>query len=264
MKRRHFMLAALLSLVVGAVQADVLDDIKKKGSLLVGVSDDSPPFGQLDPKTRTVSGYDIDFAAAMAKRLGVKLVIKPITMADRIPVLQNGQVDMVVAAFTKNAERERQVDFSYGYFITGQKFVVKKGKVTNVEQLAKASIAAVKGTTGEKGVRKELPSANLVLVDDEPAMFRLLADGKVDAVTNDEPILAVLLSKMANKDQFEIPAISLSFDAYGVAVRKGEKRLLKEVNDGLVEMEKSGEAAKIFERWFGNMQVFRNFKISAS
>ncbi|WP_137935720.1 transporter substrate-binding domain-containing protein [Chitinivorax sp. B] len=260
MKYNSLVFSALF-LAAGVVHADALDDIKKKGTLLVGVSYESPPFGQLDPKSRTVSGYDIDFADGIAKKLGVKLVIKPIALADRLSVLQSQQVDMVAATFTKNVERERQVDFSFGYFITGQKFVVKKGRVSNVDQLTQATIAAVKGTTSEKQLRKELPHAKVVVVDTEPDMFKLLGEGKVDAVTNDEPNLAALLAKMPGKEQYEIAPVSISFDAYGIAVRKGEKRLLKEINDGLIDMEKNGEATKIFNRWFNTMPIYRTFKI---
>ncbi|MBB5019186.1 polar amino acid transport system substrate-binding protein [Chitinivorax tropicus] len=260
MKNQLCILSTLL-LITATAHADALDDIKQKGTLLVGVSYESPPFGQLDPKKQTVSGYDIDFADGIARKLGVKLVVKPIPLADRLTVLQNRQVDMVAATFTKNVERERVVDFSFGYFITGQKFVVKKGLVSNINQLANANIALVKGTTSETQLRKELPKAQVVAVSTEPEMFKLLSEGKVDAVTNDEPNLAVMLARMPNKAQFEIPQLAISFEAYGMAVRKGEKRLLKAINDGLVEMEQSGEATKIFDRWFNTLPIYRNFKI---
>lgn len=258
---------ALLSLAAISMpaMADDLDDIKKRGTLIVGVKDSTPNFGMLDPKARTISGYDIDFAAAIAKHLGVKLLAKAVESADRIPKLQSKDVDMVIATMSKNAEREKQVDFSEGYFVTGQKFVVKKGKVKNLEDLTKASIGTAKGSTSEKQLRKEMPSAKVVLFDDYDIAFHALGQGQLDAVSTDEPILAGLLNKMPNKTQFEIPDVSISIEVYGIAVRKGEKRLLKEVNDTLGAMEQSGEAQKVFDRWFGpqtNAPLMRTFKIT--
>jgi polar amino acid transport system substrate-binding protein len=246
--------------------ADDLDDIKKRGTLIVGVKDSTPPFGVLDVKSNTISGYDIDFAAAIAKRLGVKLLAKAVASSDRISRLQNKDVDMLIATMSKNAEREKQVDFSEGYFVTGQKFVVHKGKVKNLEDLTHAKIGTVKGSTSEKQLRKEMPSATVVLFDDYDIAFHALSQGQLDAVTTDEPILAGQLNKMPNKDQFEIPDVSISLEVYGIAVRKGEKRLQKEVNDTLVAMERSGEAQRVFDRWFGpqtSVPLMRTFKINA-
>ncbi|WP_137939506.1 transporter substrate-binding domain-containing protein [Chitinivorax sp. B] len=246
-----FLAAALFTATIPAM-ADDLDDIQKKGELVVGVKDSLPPFGVLDPKTRTVSGYDVDFAAAIAKRLNVKLLAKPVDSADRITWLKDKKVDMVIATFTKNAEREAQVDFSYGYFVTGQKFLTKAGRMKDLADIETAAIGTVKGSTSEKQVRKALPNANIMLFEDYPEAVKALSDGRLEAVTTDEPILAGLLNKMANRKQYEIPNVPISLETYGVAVRKGEKRLLKMVNDALLDMEKTGEASKIFERWFGH------------
>ncbi|MBV8656919.1 MAG: transporter substrate-binding domain-containing protein [Burkholderiales bacterium] len=266
MKFKHLLAACLcLSLFVPAL-ADDLDAIKKKGLLVVGVKDSTPPFGVRDVKTNTISGYDVDFALAIAKHMGVKVVVKAVESAERIPALQRHDVDMVIATMTKNAEREKQVDFSEGYFVTGQKFVVRKGKVNNVEDLTKATIGTATGSTSEKQLRRELPNANVVLFEDYAPAMAALSKGELDAVSTDEPILAGLLNKMPNKQNFEIPDVSISIEIYGVAVRKGETRLVKEVNDTLIGMEQSGEAAKIFNRWFGEntaTPLLRTFKIKA-
>lgn len=245
-------LLLVLSLAAaGLVQADDLDDIVKRGELVVGVKDALPPFGVLDQKTRTVSGYDVDFAAGIARRLNVKLLAKPVDSADRIPFLKDRKVDLVLATMTKNAEREAQIDFSYGYFVTGQKFLTKQGRMHDLVDLEKATLGTVKGSTSEKQVRKALPNASIVLFEDYPEAVKALTDGKLDAVTTDEPILAGLLNKLPNKKQYEIPNVPLSLEIYGVGMHKGEKRLQKAVNDALLDMEKTGEATKIFDRWFG-------------
>ncbi|PHV09615.1 hypothetical protein CSQ89_20710 [Chitinimonas sp. BJB300] len=153
------LIASLLCLAVLAPAfADDLDDIKKKNTLIVGVKDSTPPFGMVNPKTQKISGYDIDFAAAIAKHLGVGLTVKAVESNQRIPKLVSKDVDMIIATMTKNAEREKQVDFSYGYFITGQKFIVHKGKVNAIEHLTNAKIGTVTGSTSEKQLKRELPN----------------------------------------------------------------------------------------------------------
>ena len=87
----------------------------------------SPGFGFVDEKTREIVGYDVDFVKAIAKKLGVKLELKPVTSASRMPQLVEGNIDIIAATMTKNAERAKQIDFSYTYFFTGQKFIAKKG-----------------------------------------------------------------------------------------------------------------------------------------
>lgn len=258
---------ALLSLAAVSlpVVADDLDDIKKRGMLTVGVKDATPPFGVLDPKTRSYTGYDVDFAIAIAKHMGVKLQAKAVESAERENKLMGKDVDLIIATMTKTPDREKKIDFSEGYFVTGQKFVVRKGKVKNLEDLTRSTIGTVKGSTSEKGLRREMPNAKVVLFDDYDIAFHALGQGQLDAVSTDEPILAGQLSKMANKAQFEIPDVSISIEVYGVGIRKGEKRLQKEVNDTLVAMEQSGEAQRIFDKWFGPQSsnpMMRTFKIT--
>ncbi|MBC8018116.1 MAG: transporter substrate-binding domain-containing protein, partial [Verrucomicrobia bacterium] len=99
-----------------------------------------------------------------------------------------------------------------------------------------------------------------------PQAFLALQQGKVSAVTTDEAILAGILSKAPNKARFEIPNIQVSAEPYGLGMRKGDKNFVNFVNKTLLEMEKSGEAAKIFNKWFGSGTQFhlqRNFKIVA-
>lgn len=231
--------------------ADDLADIKKRGVLVVGVKDATPPFGMLDANKKTIAGYDVDFAIAVAQRLGVKVLVKGLLSAERIPALQEKRVDMIIATLSKNSERERQVDFSYGYFVTGQKFAVRKGRVKNLADLANMTIGSSAGSNSEKQLRQELPNAKVVLFTDYDLAFQALQDGQIDAVSTDEPILAGQLGKMATPQQFEIPDLPISLEIYGIAVRRGESRLLQQVNATLLNMEHSGEAARIFARWFG-------------
>lgn len=249
-----------------ALAGDTLADAKKKGVLVVGCKDSLPPFGYIDESSRRIVGYDIDFVNAIAKKMGVKVELKPVTSASRMPQLQEGHIDIIAATMTKNAERAKVIDFSHTYFFTGQKFITKKGSVKSLKDLEGKRIGTAKGSTSEQNVKKSIPSSTVLSFDDYPQAFLALQQGKVSAVTTDEAILAGILAKAPNKADFEIPNIQISDEPYGLGMRKGDTNFVNFVNKTIVEMEKSGEAAKIFEKWFGPSTQFhleRTFKITA-
>ena len=262
-----FMIMALTTITARAALAgDTLADAKKKGVLVVGCKDSLPPFGYIDEKSRQIVGYDIDFVNAIAKKMGVKVELKPVTSASRMPQLQEGHIDIIAATMTKNAERAKVIDFSHAYFLTGQKFITKKGSVRSLNDLEGKRIGTAKGSTSEQNVKKAIPTATVLSFDDYPQAFLALQQGKVAAVTTDEAILAGILAKAPNKTQFEIPSLQISDEPYGLGMRKGDTNFVNFVNKTILEMEKSGEAAKIFEKWFGSNTAFhldRTFKITA-
>ena len=262
-----FMVMALAAVSVkAAVAADTLADAKKKGVLVVGCKDSLPPFGYIDEKTRQIVGYDIDFVNAIAKKMGVKVELKPVTSASRMPQLQESHIDIIAATMTKNPERAKVIDFSHTYFFTGQKFITKKDTVKSLKDLEGKKIGTAKGSTSEQNVKKAIPSSTVISFDDYPQAFLALQQGKVAAVTTDEAILAGILAKAPNKAQFEIPALQISDEPYGLGMRKGDTNFVNFVNKTILEMEKSGEAKAIFDKWFGSSTLFhleRTFKIAA-
>jgi len=251
---------------LAAAPADTLSEVKKKGVLVAGVKDSLPPFGYVDEKSRQIVGYDIDFMRAIAKKLGVKLELKPVTSASRMPQLTEGNIDIIAATMTKNPERAKQVGFSHTYFATGQKFIVRKGKVRSLRDLAGKKIGTAKGSTSEQNVKKAIPTSKVLAFDDYPQAFLALQQGKVAAVTTDEAILAGMLSKAPNRSQFEIPNLQIAAEPYGLGMRKNDARFIAFVNKTLLQMEKSGEAKRIFDRWFGPksaLNLKRTFRIVA-
>lgn len=263
MFRSLLLAGAAFALLQAPVRADLVDDIKARGQLRVGANADAPPFGFVN-RDKTISGYDIDMAALVAKKLGVQIVVQNLDPADRINLLKSGKVDLIAATMTKTAERERQVDFSYGYFVTGQKVLAKKGRFADPNALNGGTIGVARGTTSEAQFKQLFPKAMLVSMDDTQRAVDFLSSGKVDGVTADEPALAGLLARLPNRAQYELSVFSLSTEAYGMAVKKGEARMLKLVNEALVEAERSGDAARIFNRWFGpesSSPLVRIFKI---
>ncbi|MEP9325272.1 ABC transporter substrate-binding protein [Paraburkholderia phymatum] len=241
----------LMLAISSAVRADRLDDIKKAGVLRVATFDSNPPFGFVDPKSNQIVGLDVDYARAVANKLGVKLEIQPTNPANRIAFLKSGKVDLVFANFTITDERKKEVDFSTPYFASGTQFIAKKGVLKTPQQLNSLRIGADKGTTNEQQVRAQFPGATIVAYDDTPFAFAALRTGNVQVITQDGPKLVALLANVPDKGSYEISAFTISNDYEGVGVPKGETRLLNLVDDTLRGLEANGTAGKIYDAWFG-------------
>lgn len=264
-------LLIVLTFVVGLAgialaQEDTYDIVKKRGTLIGGVTDSTPGFGFIDPETREIVGYDVDFLKYIAKKMGVKLELKRVVASTRMRQLIAGNVDIIAATMTITAERAKQIDFSNTYFLTGQKFLVKKGTVKSLADLNGKRIGSAKGSTSEQNAANALTDSTILSFDNYHQAFLALQKGMVVAVTTDESILANLLAKAPDKDQFELTDFAISDEPYGLGIRKGSPRFVKFVNDTLLEMEKNGEAKKIFDKWFGpasEVPMKRNFEITA-
>ncbi|HFR4113514.1 TPA: ABC transporter substrate-binding protein [Yersinia enterocolitica] len=246
-------LLASLATLSGAAHADKLDDIKKEGVVRIAVFDSNPPFGYIDPQTKKLVGYDVDVANAIAKDLGVKVELRATNPANRIPLLTSKKVDLIAANFTITDDRAKEVNFSLPYFATGQKFIAHKGVLKTPEDIGKLRIGADKGTVQEITLRDRYPTAKVISYDDTPVAFTALRNGNVQAITQDDAKLVGLLGNLpaAQKADFEISPFSITKEYQGIGIPKGEDRLTTEVNETLVKLEKDGEAAKIYARWFG-------------
>ncbi len=257
MKHRLLPLAfaafALVAATASVHAADRLDDIKKAGVVRIAVFDSNPPFGYIDPKTNKMVGLDVDYANAIAQKLGVKLSLMPTNPANRIPLLASGKADMIAANFTITNKRAEEINFSIPYFCTGQKFIARKGVLKQPGDLNDKRIGADKGTTQEITLREKYPSAKVISYDDTPLAFAALRNGNVQAITQDDAKLIGLLANVPDKEKadFEISPFSITKEYEGVGLPKGETKLTEAVNKILIELEESGEAAKIHDRWFG-------------
>lgn len=175
----------------------------------------------------------------------------PTTPETRITMLQNGTIDLIAACMTQTRERAKQVDFSHVYFITGQRFIARKGQFKNPRDFAGTTVGVVQGTTAGETLKKELPTTVARNYGNYRQALDALRKGEVQAVSTDEVLLLGLYLDMPDKEQYEIPRAQISGDALGIAVRKGDRRLHAFINTTLLEMEKSGQADEIFNRWFG-------------
>jgi len=245
-------LAAQLSFAATA-HADQLADIKKKGEIVFGVLGTDEPNSFIDPKTRELVGYEIDIARAVAKKIGVKPVFKQLSVAARIPELQQGHVDVLAATLTHNKEREAQVDFALTHFVTGSKVMVRAASgITALPQLANKKVVTVRGGTQETNIRAAVPTANIVTFENTQQAFQALQQGKGIAYVNDESSLLADYGKLGPAAKnFTILPTSIGVESIALGLRKGEKSLKGVVDATLRELEASGAANGLFNKWYG-------------
>jgi ABC-type amino acid transport/signal transduction systems, periplasmic component/domain len=236
----------------GVAHADQLADIKQKGEIVIGVRV-AEPNSFVDPKTGEMVGYEIDIAKAVAKAMGVKPVFKPLASAARIPQLQQGNVDILAASLTHNRQREAQVDFSLTMLVTGQRvLVITPSDVKDLPDLAGKKVVAVKGGTEELNLRKMVPSVDIVDVDTIPQAVLALQHGEGVGYVADEGSLANDYSEFGGgRKDYAILPTNVSVEPLALGIRKGEKGVKAAVDDTLRALEKSGEAEKIFFKWYG-------------
>lgn len=267
--RRALLITATSASLLGVAHADQLSDIRQRGELVVGVLGTDEPNSFIDPKTREIVGYEVDLAKAIAEKLGVKLRLKQLAVAARIPELQQGQVDLLAASLTHNKEREAVIDFSLTTFVTGQKVLVRKDSgIQSLEQLRGRKVVTIKGGTQEPNIRKAVPSVEVVTFDTGPQAFQALQQGKGVAFVNDEVSLLDQFAKLgAGAADYRILPVNLSIEPLALGIRKGEKAFKTQVDTVLRDLEKSGAAQQLFVKWYGpNTRLkfqARDFKIES-
>ena len=264
------LLASLITFTSFSAQADQLADIKKKSEIVFGVLGIDEPNSFVDPKTREFVGYEIDLATAVAKQIGVKPVFKQLAVAARIPELQQGHVDVLAASLTHNKERESQVDFALTHFVTGSKVLVKKSSgINNVSELAGKKALTVKGGTQGPNLLKVVPTAEVVTFESTQQAFQALQQGKGTAYINDEVSLLADFAKLGDKSKdYQILPQNLNVEPLAFGIKKGEVAVKAAVDDALRGLEKSGEANKVFLKWYGpesKLKLFpkRDFNIES-
>ena len=233
--------------------------IQTKGKLRVGTREDNVPFGVKNVATSKFEGFDVDIAREIAKEIfgnesDIDKFIEyvPVVSATRIPTLNENKADFVIATFTINDDRKKQIDFSDVYFNTGQKILVKKDNstITKVTDLNGKRVCSAKGSTSEVNIRKEAPQATLELQDTYPPCLILLQQGRVDAVSTDETILFGLVKQDPNT---KIVGSYFSAEPYGIGVKKNASNdrngFVDLINRSLVTMIQDGRWAKIYKQW---------------
>ncbi len=250
---------------IGAAKADQLADVKARGKLICGTLGTAEPFSFQDPKTREIVGYDIDMCRKVAESLGVTLELKPMAVEARIPELLQGRVDILAANLGWSKERAQQIDYSYSYFVSEQKIMVAADAgITTLEQLSGKKVSALKGSSSEQGVRRVIPTAETVTFQDSSSAFLAVAQGKVEGFCASELILVKLRKQAQASSPMSIIEKSVFVEPWGLGIRKGETTFKDQVNKVLGGLDASGDASKIFAKWFGPDTVYgmkQDFKI---
>ncbi|PEJ62096.1 glutamine ABC transporter substrate-binding protein [Bacillus toyonensis] len=237
-------------------QSRAIEQIKKRGKLVVGVKNDTNLFGLKNPSTGQVEGFDVDVAKALAKKIlgdEKKLELKEVTSKTRIPMLKNGDIDAIIATMTITEERKKEVEFSDVYFKAGQSLLVKKGSnIKSIDDIKQGvKVLAVKGSTSTNNIRQKSPEATVLEFENYSEAFTALKAGKGDVLTTDNAILYGMAKQDAN---YEVVGKIFTDEPYGIAVQKGADDLTKEINNLLKDMKTSGEYDKLYEKWIGQKQ----------
>jgi len=252
-------LAVLVALTATpALAQDTLDKIKQSGTLVIGTRTGSPPFAYVNKNNEWV-GFSIDLVEQLIKPEVEKAVGKPVKIekkesapATRIPLLTSNAVDLIAETMTDTPQRRESVDFSLTFFYTGAQFLVKKGSpIHGVNDIAGKRIASQQGSTNAKIIREKYPQAQLREFPDQPAAFQALAQGQVDAYTNDGIQLAGLKAKSPKPEEWDVVGDFYSEEPYGMAMRKGDAKFKAAVDAGLKKGFESGKYFEIYEKWFG-------------
>lgn len=255
-----------LGLLASGAHADQLADIKARGELVCGTLGTSQPFSFQDAATRTVVGYDVDMCKLVADKLGVKVNFKLLSVAARVPELNEGRVDILAANLGYSPERAEQIAFSHAYYVSPQKLLVRKDSgLSGIEAVNGRRVAATKGSSSEREIKRILDKSQVLGFTDSSAAYLALQQKKVDAQFASELVLVRLQLQSPPTAPVTIIDKSVFDESWGLGMRKSETGFIDAVNKILDEAETSGDAAKLFEKWFGAETPYklnRSFKIA--
>ena len=253
MKFLRLALAALAAFSLAfsvAARADALADIRKAGVLKVAVPQDFPPFGTVGPDLKP-QGYDIDMAELLAKELGVKVELVPVTSANRIPYLTTKKVDLVISSLGKSPDREKVIDFAAAYapFFNGV-FGPADQKVTKIEDLAGKTLGVTRGAVEDLEISKIAPAtATIKRYEDNNGTISAFLSGQVQLVATGNVVAAAILAKNPPKRP-EVKFLIKDSPCY-VGLNKGEPALLAAVNAAVAKAKKDGRLDAIAKKWLG-------------
>jgi glutamate/aspartate transport system substrate-binding protein len=244
-----------------AQDAGTLKKIKDTGVISLGHRESSIPFSYYDDKQQVV-GYSHEFALkvveAVKQKLNMpdlKVKLTPVTSQNRIPLVQNGTVDIECGSTTNNAERQQQAAFSDTIFVIGTRLMTKKDSgVKDWADLKGKTVVTTAGTTSERLLRKmnqdKNMGMNIISAKDHGESFLTLSTGRAVAFMMDDALLAGERAKSNNPGDFVIVGAPQSHEAYGCMMRKNDPEFKKVVDDAIARVETSGEADKIYKKWF--------------
>jgi glutamate/aspartate transport system substrate-binding protein len=255
--------AALISTPVFAAElTGTLKKIKESGTITLGHRDSSIPFSYIADGSGKPVGYSHDIQLAIVEGIkkdlnmpDLKVKYNLVTSQTRIPLVQNGTVDVECGSTTNNAERAQQVDFSVGIFEIGTRLLSKKDSTyKDFADLKGKNVVTTAGTTSERIIKamnadKQM-GMNVISAKDHGEAFQMLESGRAVAFMMDDALLAGEMAKAKKPTDWEVTGTPQSFEIYGCMVRKGDPDFKKAVDDAIVATYKSGDITKIYDKWF--------------
>ncbi|GAA1632192.1 glutamate ABC transporter substrate-binding protein [Kribbella alba] len=224
--------------------------IKARGRLIAGVSADTLLLGSRNPVTGTIEGFDIDMLKAVSLAIfgrPVPIELRVISSAQRIPVLQNGSVDIVARNMTINCDRWNTIAFSTEYYRAGQKVMVPLNSTAQgLADLSGKRVCAPAASTSLDALRK-FPKVVAVPADTHTGCLVLFQQGKVDAITGDDTVLAGLAAQDPYAKVTKAPAFTK--EPYGLAMKKDTKDLVQFVNAVLDQLRTDGQWKASYDHW---------------
>ena len=260
-------LAAVLSTTVAlpahADESPTLKKIKEGGSITLGHRESSIPFSYYDDKQQVI-GYShemmlkaVDAIKAELKLAKLDTKLMPVTSANRITLIQNGTVDIECGSTTNNLERQKQVGFSSTIFVIGTRLMTKKTSgINDFADLAGKNVVTTAGTTSERLIRRmnedKKMGMNVISAKDHGEAFLTLETGRAVAFMMDDALLYGEMAKARKPADWTVVGTAQSKEAYGCMLRKDDPGFKKVVDAALNKAMTSGDAEKIYAKWFMN------------
>ena len=259
MKKSLIALSAVLTL--GAAQADTLSKIKGSSAITMGVRESSGALSYTLGNGKYV-GYHVEICErvikAVEKQLGLTALAtryQPVTSQNRVLLVQNGTVDIECGSTTNNAARQRDVSFAVTTYVEEVRIATKVSSgITSIAQLNGKKVATTTSTTSVQTLRKSERATGMNFEEingkDHADSFLLMESGRADAFVMDGQILAGLISKAKNPAEFRIVGEVLSVEPIAIMFRKDDAEFKKAVDTTIIGLIRSGELAKIYDKWF--------------
>ena len=255
--RRQLALGVMAMALVAGVNVNtfaaenLLNKVKDRGTLLVGLEGTYPPFSFQDESGK-LTGFEVEFAEQLAQHLGVKASLKPTKWDGMLASLDSKRIDVVINQVTISDDRKKKYDFSTPYTVSGVQALIMKAKagtITKPEDLSGKKVGVGLGSNYEQWLRDNVKNVDIRTYDDDPTKYQDLRSGRLDAILVDRLAALDLVKKTGNT--MAVAGNAFSRLESGVALRKGDEDLLKAINQAIAEMQKDGSLSKLSEKWFG-------------
>ncbi|MCX7272515.1 MAG: transporter substrate-binding domain-containing protein [Burkholderiales bacterium] len=265
MKLAFLFSAIAASLLVSPVGAQdltgTLKKIKETGQITIGHRESSIPFSYLDDKQQPI-GYAMDLCMKVVdavkadlKMPGLKIALQPVTSSNRIPLLQNGTIDLECGSTTNSVARQQQVAFGPTYFVINVTAAVKKTSgVNSLSELNGKNISTTSGTTAVPLLKAYEKTQSIDVKEiygkDHAESFLLLADDRVTAFVMDDILLAGQIANSKTPDGYRILSESLRQEPYSMMLRKDDPQFKALIDKTVTAVMKSGEIDRLYAKWF--------------